>query len=160
MVGADPRVKEMGPGKLHTQMSPTHGMQNLGAWQGMSHPALAGVTAGSYSGWPELFQLFLCYRGKQNLLQMQCPFISHAASLPVWSGPFDGTRCRERHHGGLSILAGTLGWGCPYPMVAPHPPCLADTCSWRFHHFGLEVVSLPAACTPATCCCGLVLSSV
>lgn len=83
-----PRVKEMGPGKLQTQMSPTRGMQKLGAWQGMCHPVLAGVTVGSCAGWPELFQLFLCYRSKQNLLQMQCPFISHAASLPVESGPF------------------------------------------------------------------------
>lgn len=70
----------------------------------------------------------------------------------------DGTHRGERHHGGLSILVGTVGLGCPHLMVAPHPPCLADMCSWRFHHFGLEVVSLPATGTPAACCCGPVLS--
>lgn len=81
---------------------------------------------------------------------MQCPFIGHAASLPVESEPFWKGPVLRRGvtAGGLSILAGTLALGCPHLTMALHPPCLTDTRSWRFHHFGgLEVVSLPATGT-------------
>lgn len=57
-------------------MSLTHRMKKLGAWQGTFHLVLAGITMGSCSRWPELLQLFLCLRGKQNLLQMQCPLLA------------------------------------------------------------------------------------
>lgn len=40
------------------------------------------------SSWPEFLKLFVCYRGKKNLLQIQCLFISQAASLPAEAGPF------------------------------------------------------------------------
>lgn len=71
-----PSVKEIGQWKLQTQMSLTHRMKKLGAWQGTFHLVLAGITMGSCSRWPELLQLFLCLRGKQNLVQMQCPLLA------------------------------------------------------------------------------------
>lgn len=77
---------------------------------------------------------------------MQCPFISHAASLSVESEPFwTGLVVEKGIMGWLSVLAGTLDLGCPQLMVAPHPPCLTDPCSSWFHQSGLAVVSLPAA---------------
>lgn len=35
-------------------------------------------------------------------------------------------------------------------MVAPHSPSLTDTSSWRPQHFGLELVSHPAAAAPSS----------
>lgn len=102
------------------------------------------------SSWPGSLKLFLCYRGKKNLLQIQCLFISPAASLPVesgsfWMGPTVGIGSWK-----FSILTGALGQSCPHLMVTPHSPCLTDMNSWRPQHFEKELVSLPAAAVPSS----------
>lgn len=47
----------------------------------------------------------------------------------------------------LSILAGAHGLLPPHLTVTLHLMSPTDTCSWKFHHFGLDEVSLPAACS-------------
>lgn len=107
------------------------------------------------SSWPEFLKLFVCYRGKKNLLQIQCLFISQAASLPAEAGPFwmgptvgigswdiqHPSRCPwlelPSPHGGPSLptphwyeLLTILSWSWS-PSLLLQPPPLPEWRHWR-----------------------------